>query len=152
MNSSFATLLKSSGLRASRAAAKVLEEMSTRARPVSLPQLRKCPRLHDWNETTIYRCVLRLMEAGLVRRIMLNGRAAYFELAIGKRGSVYLVCDHCGELSQAEATLLLSAVERLREQTQWQDAYFEFSLHGVCPHCRENEPQSRRSKPSSPAS
>lgn len=135
--SPYISILKEAGFRSSKAAAKILEEMSRCPHPLSLSQLGERLSLHDWNESTIYRCVTRLLEAGLLRRITLRGRSAYYELTIGKHGSAYLVCDQCGECSSTEPAAFTEVVEQLRQQAQWKNTYFELSLHGVCPDCSE---------------
>lgn len=137
--SPYADILKASGLRCSTATVAVLEEMGALPHPVSLLELQARPRLQGWNASTLYRTVMRLEKAGLIRRNTLLGRSASFELTRDRSGSVYLVCDHCGQLSRADTEDLNKMARKLQRLAHWQHTYFEFSLHGICPRCGEEE-------------
>ena len=88
------------------------------------------------DKATVFRLLQRLTEHGVVRRLGLHERAAYFTLLIPGKHSDYLICTSCGSIEPVKAPCPVHALEdEIREKTGFRNLYHELEFFGVCPKC-----------------
>ena len=128
---------RKAGLRRTRALEELLATLLEANRPMMLTELADSPRLSSQcDKATIYRLLHRLADHGLVRRLGLHERAAYFALIIPGQHRDYLICTDCGSIAPVNAPCPVHALEEeIRDKTGFQNLYHELEFFGTCPQC-----------------
>jgi len=125
------------GLRRTKALEELLATLVESERPMTLAELSASERLIDQcDKATVYRLLQRLTEHGILRRLGLHERAAYFTLLQPGKHSDYLICTGCGTIESIKAPCPVHELEdEIREKTGYQGLYHELEFFGVCPDC-----------------
>jgi Fur family ferric uptake transcriptional regulator len=128
---------RKAGLRRTRALEELLATLLETNRPMMLSELADSSRLSSQcDKATIYRLLHRLTDHGLVRRLGLHERAAYFALIIPGQHRDYLICTDCGSIAPVNAPCPVHALEEeIRDKTGFQNLYHELEFFGTCPQC-----------------
>lgn len=128
---------RSGGMRRTKAMEQLLATMVETDRPMTLAELAESPRLTDQcDKATVFRLLQRLTEKGIVRRMGLHERAAYFALLVPGRHRDYLICTECGSIEAIKAPCPVHELENeIREKTGFRDLYHELEFFGTCPQC-----------------
>jgi Fe2+ or Zn2+ uptake regulation protein len=128
--------LRSRGLRRSQGLDALLHHMAAFHHPATLADLAKVPSLAGLDQATIYRLVMKLESAGLVRRLGLHDRATYFQLVVPGHHHDYLVCTSCGKIEDIELTCPVEPLEReVMARSGYTRVYHELEFFGTCPAC-----------------
>jgi len=125
------------GLRRTKALEELLTTLVEADRPMTLAELASSERLADQcDKATVYRLLQRLSEHGILRRLGLHERAAYFTLLQPGKHSDYLICTGCGKIESIKAPCPVHELEdEIREKTGYQGLYHELEFFGTCPRC-----------------
>lgn len=125
------------GMRRTKALEQLLATLLENPRPMTLAELADSPRLSDQcDKATVFRLLQRLADHGIVRRLGLHERAAYFTLLIPGRHQDYLICTECGSIESVQAPCPVHALEEeIREKTGFTKLYHELEFFGTCPAC-----------------
>lgn len=128
---------RAAGMRRTKAMEQLLVTLVETDRPMTLAELSESPRLTDQcDKATVFRLLQRLTEKGLVRRLGLHERAAYFTLLIPDRHRDYLICTECGTIEPVQAPCPVHDLEdEIREKTGFRNLYHELEFFGTCPRC-----------------
>lgn len=128
--------LRSSGLRRSRGLDALLNHMAANHHPATLADLARVSSLAGLDQATIYRLVMKLESAGLVRRLGLHDRATYFQLVVPGHHHDYLVCTSCGKIEDINLSCPVEPLEReVMKRSGYTRLYHELEFFGVCPAC-----------------
>jgi len=129
---------RAAGLRKTRALEQLLETLVETDRPMTLAELASSPRLREQcDKATVFRLLQRLTDKGIVRRLGLHERAAYFALLIPGRHRDYLICTSCGSISPVNAPCPVHELEEeIRRTTGYLELYHELEFFGLCPECQ----------------
>jgi Fe2+ or Zn2+ uptake regulation protein len=125
------------GLRRTKALEELLLTLLENDRPMTLAELATSPRLADQcDKATVFRLLQRLASHGIVRRLGLHERAAYFTLLLPGKHSDYLICTDCGRIETIDAPCPVHDLEdEIREKTGYKNLYHELEFFGTCPAC-----------------
>lgn len=125
------------GLRRTKALEELLATLLENSRPMTLAELAASPRMAEQcDKATVFRLLQRLTDHGMVRRLGLHERAAYFTLLQPGHHSDYLICTGCGKIESIKAPCPVHALEEeIREKTGYRGLYHELEFFGVCPAC-----------------
>ncbi len=128
---------REAGLRRTKALEELLATLLESARPMTLAELAASPRLADQcDKATVFRLLQRLIGHGIVRRLGLHERAAYFTLLLPGRHNDYLICTGCGSIEAITAPCPVHELEdEIRAKTGYRNLYHELEFFGLCPHC-----------------
>lgn len=128
---------RSAGLRRTKALEELIATLLDSERPMTLGELAASPRLCDQcDKATVFRLLQRLAEKGVVRRLGLHERAAYFTLLLPGRHHDYLICTECGSIEAVKAPCPVHELEdEIRLKTGYQNLYHELEFFGTCPAC-----------------
>ncbi|NNC88498.1 MAG: helix-turn-helix domain-containing protein [Akkermansiaceae bacterium] len=128
---------RAAGLRRTKALEELLATLLDAARPMTLAELAASPRLvTQCDKATIYRLLHRLTDKGLVRRLGLHERAAYFALVVPGQHRDYLICTECGSIAPVDAPCPVHDLEdEIRAKSGFQNLYHELEFFGTCPDC-----------------
>ena len=98
--------LRAAGLRATSARVAVLRVLHGHAAPSSHPEVYAALAADGWDRATLYRNLVDLTEAGLLRRVDLGDHLWRFELQSAVAGAAHTEVDHphflcttCGDLA-----------------------------------------------------
>ncbi|MGD7651921.1 MAG: Fur family transcriptional regulator [Verrucomicrobiales bacterium] len=125
------------GLRRTKAMQELFSTLVEEDRPMTLAELAGSDRLADvCDQATVFRLLRRLADHGIVRRLGLHERAAYFTLVVPGKHSDYLICTKCGSIAAVDAPCPVHKLEEeIREKTGFRGLYHELEFFGVCPDC-----------------
>jgi Fe2+ or Zn2+ uptake regulation protein len=125
------------GLRRTKALEELISTLIEGDRPMTLAELAGSKRLAEQcDKATVFRLLQRLAAHGVVRRLGLHERAAYFALLVPGKHSDYLICTRCGRIEAIQAPCPVHQLEEeIREKTGYQNLYHELEFFGVCPAC-----------------
>ncbi|MES2475123.1 MAG: transcriptional repressor [Verrucomicrobiota bacterium] len=128
---------RGAGLRRTRALEELLATLLESPRPMTLAELASSERLIDQcDKATVFRLLQRLAGHGIVRRLGLHERAAYFTLIVPGRHSDYLICTSCGSIEAINAPCPVHQLEdEIRDKTGYRNLHHELEFFGVCPQC-----------------
>lgn len=129
--------LRDAGMRKTRALEELVRTLVENARPMTLAELAGSKRLTDLcDKATVFRLLQKFTDHGVVRRLGLHERAAYFVLLIPGRHSDYLICTSCGSIEAIQAPCPVHQLEdEIRQKTGYRNLYHELEFFGVCPKC-----------------
>lgn len=128
--------LRARGMRRSQGLDALLHQMAAHHHPATLADLARVDSLAGLDQATIYRLVMKLESAGLVRRLGLHDRATYFQLVVPGHHHDYLVCTVCGKIEDIELTCPVEPLEReVTARSGYRHVYHELEFFGVCPAC-----------------
>jgi Fe2+ or Zn2+ uptake regulation protein len=111
------------------------------SRPLTIPEILETPDGRTLAQSSVYRNLVVLEEAGLVRRIVTDGEFARYELAEDlTEHHHHLVCVHCGRIDDipADAHLeesLEAATTEIERATGFRTQHHRIDLVGLCRRC-----------------
>ena len=128
---------RGAGLRRTKALEELLGTFLDARGPMTLAELAESPRLATLcDKATLYRLLHRLTDKGIVRRLGLHERAAYFALIVPGQHRDYLICTRCGSITPVDAPCPVHRLEEeIRATTGFQGLYHELEFFGICPEC-----------------
>lgn len=128
---------REAGLRRTKALEELLSTLLECERPMTLAELAASKRLTaQCDKATVFRLLQRLADHGIVRRLGLHERAAYFTLLVPGKHSDYLICTSCGSIEAIQAPCPVHQLEdEIRVKTGFRNLYHELEFFGVCPKC-----------------
>jgi len=125
------------GLRRTWALEELLKRLIETSRPLTLADLAETPELKDrCDKATIFRLLVRLEKHGILRRLGLHDRAAYYTLIEPGHHSDYLICTQCGAIETLDIACPVEALEaQISKESGYKKLYHELEFFGVCPSC-----------------
>jgi Fe2+ or Zn2+ uptake regulation protein len=128
---------REAGLRRTKAMEELIATLLENDRPMTLAELAASSRLADQcDKATVFRLLQRLANHGIVRRLGLHERAAYFTLLVPGRHRDYLICTRCGRIEAIQAPCPVHQLEEeIRRKTGYRNLYHELEFFGICPQC-----------------
>ncbi len=123
------------GLRRTKAMEELLRGLIDSQRPLTLSDLATALS-GQCDKATVYRLLVRLEEKGIIRRLGLHERSAYFTMRYPDRHDDYLICTECGSIEALDISCPVEALEReISEKSGFRRLYHELEFFGVCPDC-----------------
>lgn len=128
---------REAGLRRTKALDLLLETLLESTRPMTLAELAEHPTLaSQCDRATVFRLLQRLIDKGLIRRLGLHERAAYFTLLLPGRHQDFLICTDCGKIEAIAAPCPVHQLEKeIAASTGFTSLYHELEFFGTCPEC-----------------
>ena len=130
-------LLRGAGLRATGPRVAVYAAVEKGGKPISHSQLVKQMRGHDLDSATIYRNLIKLSEAGLLKVVSrANGMARYANAELGHdhdHEHAHFVCSDCNTVS----CLPEEALPKPKVEGRWSASLesAQMVVRGTCPDC-----------------
>lgn len=132
--------LRRAGMRRTKALEELICTLLEHDKPMTLAELAASRRLTDLcDKATVFRLLHKLTDHGLVRRLGLHERAAYFVLLMPGKHSDYLICTSCGTIEAIQAPCPVHHLEdEIRTKTGYRNLYHELEFFGICPKCGDD--------------
>lgn len=126
------------GLRRTKAMEEVLRALIENDQPLTLADL--VDALGDLcDKATVYRLLIRLEEKGILRRLGLHERSAYFTMRYPDRHNDYLICKECGQIDSLDIACPVEQLEKeISTKSGFTNLYHELEFFGTCPTCGTN--------------
>jgi Fur family transcriptional regulator, ferric uptake regulator len=140
LHSTIAGLLADGGQRYTRSRRAVIEVLAGAQRPLTLPEILDCdPELA---QSSAYRNLAELVEAGVIRRIITSDEHSHFELEEHLTGEHHhhLICGGCGAVTDFVVPVELEqlidrAADTAGRQQRFKVDHHRFDLLGRCAAC-----------------
>lgn len=128
---------KAAGLRRTKALVVLVETLITHDAPMTLADLSAHENLTELcDRATVFRLLQKLTDKGIVRRLGLHERAAYFTLLIPGRHQDFLICTECGDIQAIDAPCPVHKLEKdIAKNTGYTNLYHELEFFGTCLKC-----------------
>ena len=127
------------GQRLTEKRASIVEVLATQERPLTIPEIRE--QRPDLPQSSLYRNLVVLEEAGVVRRVVTHDEFARYELGEAFTGHHHhLVCSRCGLVEDVPASpglerSVAAAIAGAAEATGFRIDHHRLDLVGVCRSC-----------------
>ncbi len=128
---------KSAGLRRTKALDSLIDTLLESDSPMTLSSLSEHENLTNLcDRATVFRLLQKLTDKGIIRRLGLHERAAYFTLLLPGRHQDFLICTECGDIRPIQAPCPVHQLEReIASSTGYSQLYHELAFFGTCPDC-----------------
>jgi Fur family ferric uptake transcriptional regulator len=129
--------VRASGLRATPSRLAVLEIVRASAAPMSHGNVADRLQSHAWDRATIYRNLIDLAEAGLLRRTDVGDHVWRFEAVSGEHDAAHphFVCTECGTVECLPDLELAMPTKRARAPRALKQRQVEVHVRGLCDAC-----------------
>jgi Fe2+ or Zn2+ uptake regulation protein len=119
----------------------IVAALSAAGRPVTIPEILEMPGGRGLAQSSVYRNLLVLEQAGLVHRIVTDGEFARYELAEDlTEHHHHLICANCGMVEDVPAGAGLeqsvdAAANQIARKTGFRTQRHRVDLVGLCARC-----------------
>jgi len=135
-----ATRLHRAGQRRTPTRDAIVDVLAAAGRPLTIPEVLEAHA--DLAQSSVYRNLVILEQAGVVHRIVTNAEFARFELAEDLTGDHHhhLICTSCGAVEDAPASdgierAVHRAIEEVERATGFRTTGHRIDLVGLCRRC-----------------
>lgn len=90
------------------------------------------------SRATVYNTLDVLIEAGLVRRIILGDGITRYERITGTTNHHHLICTRCGKVKEVKAVESVTDLLTRRPRS-FDPAYYTLYIYGLCSRCVKQE-------------
>jgi Fe2+ or Zn2+ uptake regulation protein len=118
----------------------LVDVLARARRPLTIPEILDADR--DLAQSSVYRNLVLLEQAGVVHRIVTNAEFARFELAEDLTGDHHhhLICSSCGAVEDAPASPAIEravhqAIDEVERATGFRTTAHRIDLLGLCRDC-----------------
>jgi Fe2+ or Zn2+ uptake regulation protein len=131
--------LARAGQRLTQTRASIVELLATSERPLTMPEIRELRP--DLAQSSLYRNLVELEQAGVVRRVVTHDEFARYELGEDLSGHHHhLVCSRCGVVEDVPASpglerSVAAAMAGAAEATGFRIDHHRLDLIGICRRC-----------------
>lgn len=128
---------RSAGLRRTRALSDVLSILIQACQPITLGDIADSEALASGaDKATVYRLLIKLEHHGLIRRLGLHDRAAYYTINLPGEHHDYLICNDCGRIERLDIACPVEVLEKtISQNSGFKRIYHELTFYGQCPEC-----------------
>jgi Fur family ferric uptake transcriptional regulator len=142
----FAEFLQTRGKRITRQRQMIVEHVSSHHEHFDAEQLladlRKTPEGARASRPTVYRTLTEMVDAGLLKKMVLGGRAVY-EHDYGYPQHDHLYCTACHKLIEFSSEELLRIRAAVAAKHQFRAQSHRLIVSGICADCRSTRSKSR---------
>lgn len=132
--------LRRTGQRRTATRDALVDVLATAGRPLTIPEILDADA--GLAQSSVYRNLVLLEEAGVVHRIVTNAEFARFELAEDLTGDHHhhLICANCGAVEDAPASAGIEravhrAIDEVERETGFRTTAHRIDLVGLCRDC-----------------
>jgi Fe2+ or Zn2+ uptake regulation protein len=125
------------GLRRTKALSDVLSILIQACQPLTLADISESEALvSEADRATVYRLLVKLEQHGLIRRLGLHDRAAYYIINLPGEHHDYLICHDCGRIERLDIACPVQTLEeKISLSSGFKGIYHELAFYGQCPDC-----------------
>ena len=94
---------------------------------------------HHVSRATVYRTLKHLLEAGIIREVLIDSGKAHYELAYGQAPKGHLVCVETQRIVEFPTAELDALLRRICEENGFDPVSHRFVAYGVSPEAKKAE-------------
>ncbi len=133
MCSVFRRFLKRQGLKFTTERAQILDTvLSTRGvfeADELLEEMRKAG--HRVSKATIYRTLKHLVEANIIREVLIDSKQTHYELSYGRQPQGHLVCVEANRIIEVDVPELTQIRDRICQEHGYEAVSHRFVIYGI---------------------
>jgi Fe2+ or Zn2+ uptake regulation protein len=128
---------RAAGLRRTWALEELLRQLIESHRPLTLADIAESKELKNrCDKATVFRLLVRLEKHGILRRLGLHDRSAYYTINLPGEHSDFLICTECGTIETLDIACPVEKLEaQISKESGFKKLYHELEFFGVCPKC-----------------
>lgn len=128
---------RAAGLRRTRALEDVISILLHATQPLTLADIADSKQLASGaDRATVYRLLLKLEQRGIIRRLGLHDRSAYYTIILPGTHNDYLICNDCGKIEKLDISCPVEVLEKqIAKKSGFKGLYHELEFFGQCPDC-----------------
>ena len=142
----FAEFLQTRGKRITRQRRVIVDHVASRLEHFDadqlLAELRKTPEGARASRPTVYRTLAEMVDAGLLNKMVLDGRAVY-EHDYGYPQHDHLYCTGCRKLTEFSSDEVAKICDAVASRHQFRAQSHRLIVSGLCAVCRSSKSSSR---------
>ena len=143
----FAEFMQARGKRITRQRQAIVDHVTARHEHFDaeqlLAELRSTPADAGASRPTVYRTLNEMVEAGLLKKMVLDGRAVY-EHDYGYPQHDHLYCTSCQQLIEFSSEALIQLRNAVAATHQFRPQGHRLIISGICADCRSKRSTSRQ--------
>jgi Fur family transcriptional regulator, ferric uptake regulator len=131
--------IRETGLRRTVQRDRILEVFLRTEEHLSSEDLYRLVRHEDSNvgQTTVYRTLKLLTEAGLAREVRLGDGRTYYEHHFDHEHHDHMICTNCGEVIEFFSAEIEELQDAMAERFGFQPTHHSLRILGVCEKCQK---------------
>lgn len=129
-------ILKENNLSITKARTSVLELFLKSKKPLSVKDFKAKKKFESFNESSIYRNLTKLEEAGIIHSIPSSGDFHYFELAPQGHHHHHITCKKCQKVQCLHVCGLEKKMKEMASSVEFDLVGHSVELIGLCSKCR----------------
>jgi len=133
----FRTYLASQNLKMTQERRQILDEVFSSAEHFGADELhlRFVKKRIAVSRATIYRTLEHLVQSGLVRRVYLDQKKAFYEHAYGRRHHEHMICLSCGKVIEFSDDPLEQRQDKVCKELRFKPLRHSLRIVGLCADC-----------------
>jgi Fur family ferric uptake transcriptional regulator len=133
--------IKKSGLRKTAQRELILEVFLQTEDHLSSEDLYRLVQKQDPNvgQTTVYRTLKLLTEAGLAREVRLGDGRTYYEHHFDHDHHDHMICTECGEVIEFFSAEIEELQDQMAEKFNFHPTHHSLRILGICEECQQKE-------------
>lgn len=137
----FRRFLKKQGLKFTPERAKILDAVLAKEEVFEAEQLLSEMRTANVrvSKATIYRTLKHLLEAKIIREVLIDSKQAHYQLIYGKEPQAYLVCMETNQIIPFDAPELKALRDRICKEYQFEPVSHQFVIYGIGPDVKDDD-------------
>lgn len=122
---------------------KILTSLAESRLPASLETIARAESIQGkCDAATIYRAMMLFKEVGVVRQVTLKNKLSYFVLNLPGESTQFLICRHCGAVTELpEGHELAQVQSEIAQRSGYAQLEHEVFFFGLCPACQSLPPR-----------
>lgn len=94
---------------------------------------------HRVSRATVYRTLKHLLEAGIIREVLIDSQRAHYELSFGREPKGHLVCVETQRIEEFPTAELDAIMKRVCAERGFDPVSYRFVVYGVSPEAQKDE-------------
>lgn len=133
--------IKKSGLRKTAQRELILEVFLSTEEHLSSEDLYWLVQKEDpsLGQTTVYRTLKLLTEAGLAREVRLGDGRTYYEHHFDHEHHDHMICTECGKVIEFYSAEIEALQDQMADKFKFRPTHHSLRILGVCDDCQEKE-------------
>lgn len=92
---------------------------------------------HSVSKATVYRTLKHLLDAGIIREVLIDSKLAHYRLVTGRDPKAHLVCLETNQVIEFTAPELAALRDRIAQAHGFAPVSYQFVIYGLSPAAQQ---------------
>jgi len=92
---------------------------------------------HRVSKATVYRTLKHLLEARIIREVLIDSKLSHYRLCSGREPKAHLVCLETNEIIEFDAPELAELRDRIAKERGFEPVTYQFVVYGLSPEAQQ---------------